>query len=318
MSSSDGGTDWSAYRGFTRAQWARLRQSMPMTLREQEVRELQGLGDVVSSDDIEQVYLPLCRLITLYVASSVGVREVTSSFLGWQFTPAPFVIGIAGSVGVGKSTVARLLRALLSRLPDNPQVDLVTTDGFLFPNAELERRGLMNRKGFPESYDLPALVAFLAAARTGTPEVEAPVYSHLAYDVVPGQVQVLKSPGILIIEGLNVLQNSYMVGGRPPRILVSDFLDFTIYVDAAQEDVRQWYIDRFMTLRRTAFRDPASYFHQYGSLPRDEAVRTAARIWDEINRPNLEQNILPTRGRARVILQKGRDHRIRGVRLRKF
>jgi type I pantothenate kinase len=308
----------SMYYEFSRHDWAELRQSMPMTLRREELGGLRGLGDVLSAGEVEEVFLPLARLISLYVRASADVHQVAGSFLGRKLTPIPFVIGIAGSVAVGKSTVSRVLRALLSRLPHRPVVDLVTTDGFLFPNAELERRDLMQRKGFPESYDLRALIGFLAAVRGGEPEVAVPVYSHLTYDLVPGMCQVVQAPDILIVEGLNVLQQTAASAGRTPTVRVSDFLDFTIYLDADAAHVRQWYIDRFLALRDGAFRDPASYFHKYSALRPDEAIGMASRIWDEINGPNLRYNISPTQSRARVILEKAEDHHVRHVRLRRF
>jgi type I pantothenate kinase len=273
---------------------------------------------VLTTGEVEEVFLPLARLISLYVRASADVQHVAASFLGRQLTPVPFVIGIAGSVAVGKSTASRVLQALLSRLPARPAVDLVTTDGFLFPNAVLEGRDLMKRKGFPESYDLRALVSFLAAVRGGQPEVAVPVYSHLTYDVVPGACQVVRRPDILIIEGLNVLQQASTAAGRVPTVRVSDFLDFTIYLDADQAHIRQWYIDRFLALRDGAFQDPASYFHKYSALTRDEAIGTAGQIWDDINGPNLRHNISPTRSRARIIMEKAEDHRVRRIRLRRF
>lgn len=308
----------SLYYEFSRHDWAELRQSMPMTLRREELGGLRGLGDVLSAGEVEEVFLPLARLISLYVRASADVQQVAASFLGRELTPIPFVIGIAGSVAVGKSTVSRVLRALLSRLPHRPVVDLVTTDGFLFPNAELERRDLMKRKGFPQSYDLRGLIGFLAAVRGGRPEVAVPVYSHLTYDLVPGACQVVREPNILIIEGLNVLQQAAAPAGRAPMVRVSDFLDFTIYLDADPAHIRQWYIDRFLALCDGAFQDPAAYFHKYSALSRGEAIGTAGRIWDEINGPNLRYNISPTRSRARVILGKAEDHHVRHVRLRRF
>ncbi|MEH1016187.1 type I pantothenate kinase [Micromonospora sp. CPCC 206060] len=307
----------SPYEDFSREEWAQLRQSTPMPLREAELRDLRGLGDVLSTDEVEQVYLPLRRLISLYLSATADVRQVTTAFLGREPVRVPYVIGIAGSVGVGKSTVARLLRALLARLPHRPTVDLITTDGFLLPNAELQRRGLMKRKGFPESYDLEALVRFLTRVRSGERWVSAPVYSHLTYDLVPGAVQTVDLPDILIVEGLNVLQHGARRRASAPTVLVSDFLDFTIYLDADQESIRRWYIERFLALVDTAFREPQSYFHRYATLSLAEATETAGRIWDEINQPNLEQNILPTRGRARLILQKDDGHLVHRIRLRR-
>jgi type I pantothenate kinase len=301
---------------FSRAQWARLRQATPMTLTHAELQELRSLGDVLPRDEVEQMYLPLQRLIGLYISASREVRQVARAFLMRESVPIPYVIGIAGSVGVGKSSIARVLRTLLSQLPQRPRVELVTTDGFLFPNAELKRRGLMQRKGFPESYDLPALVRFLARARGGERRVQAPVYSHLAYDIVPGAVQTIDTPDILIVEGLNLLQHRTARGVIAPTVLVSDFLDFTIYIHAAPEHIRQWYVDRFRMLVHSTFQDPRSHFHRYARLAPNEIAATGGRIWDEINGPNLIQNILPTHGRARLVLEKGPDHMVRRVLLR--
>ncbi len=304
------------YHDFSRAEWAALRRAAPMTLRADQLRHLEGLGDVLSLGEVEEVYLPLGRLISLHAAASRGVQQITGDFLGRPFTGVPYVIGIAGSVAVGKSTIARLLQALLAELPGRPPVELVTTDGFLYPNAELERRGLMSRKGFPESYDRRRLVSFLAAVRSGEADLRVPAYSHLVYDVQPDRAQVVSRPEILIVEGLNLLQNTARDGVS--AILVSDFLDFSIYVDADEQHIRQWYVDRFLALRLTAFSDPVSFFHRYSRLTDEEAATTAGHIWDEINYPNLVQNILPTRSRARLVLQKGADHLVRGVRLRRI
>ncbi|MET7426502.1 type I pantothenate kinase [Dactylosporangium sp. NPDC005555] len=303
------------YHDFSREQWAALRGATPMKLREDDLQNLEGLGDVLSLREVEEIYLPLCRLLSLHIAAARQVTQVTGEFLNRAKEDVPFVIGVAGSVGVGKSTIARVLQALLAELPHRPVVDLVTTDGFLYPNAVLNERGLMNRKGFPESYDRRALIGFLAAVRSGRPDLHAPTYSHVVYDTIPDRSQVLSQPAILIVEGLNILQS--VAGMAADEALVSDYLDFTIYVDADESDIREWYLHRFMLLRRTAFRDPASYFHRYAGLTTDEATATAARIWAETNHVNLVENILPTRGRARLILEKGPDHLVRRVRLRK-
>lgn len=301
----------SPYGDFERSAWAELRNSTPLTLTERDLTELQGINEQLSLDEVVAIYLPLSRLLNLYVAATQMLHQATDTFLGRPSARVPYLIGVAGSVAAGKSTTARLLQALLSRWPDHRQVDLVTTDGFLYPNAVLEERGLMNRKGFPESYDQRALLTFVAAVKSGRPEVTAPVYSHLSYDIVPGEVIVVRQPDIVIIEGLNVLQ----VGAR---LSVSDFFDFTIYVDAEEPLLKGWYVERFLRLRETAFKDPASYFKHFVELPEAEAISIAKQIWDEINGRNLRENILPTRERATLILTKGDRHRIERVRLRKL
>ncbi|GAA2078931.1 type I pantothenate kinase [Pseudolysinimonas kribbensis] len=296
-----------------RRDWAALAPSAPMQLTERDIERLRSLGDPLDLDEVAEVYVPLSRLLNLYVQGARGTRRAASEFLRHDIAPTPFVIGVAGSVAVGKSTIARLLREMLARFPDTPQVELVTTDGFLLPNAELERRGLMQRKGFPESYDRRGLVRFVSEVKSGASEVSAPVYSHLVYDIVPGQAVVVKRPDILIVEGLNVLQPA--VGGR---LAVSDLFDFTIYVDARTADIERWYVERFLRLQRGAFADPDSYFHRYADLTEGEAVARARSIWAEINGPNLEQNVLPTRGRASLVLRKDADHSVSTVLLRKL
>lgn len=300
------------YVELRREQWRELRRSTPLTLTLEEVVRLRGLGDPVDLDEVVDVYLPLSRLISLQVAARQRLYEATTAFLGEEAQEkVPFVIGIAGSVAVGKSTTARLLRTLLARWPDHPRVDLVTTDGFLYSKAELIRRGLMSRKGFPESYDRRALLRFVSEVKSGAEEARAPVYSHLAYDIVPGEEIVVRRPDILILEGLNVLQPG-------PRLAVSDLFDFSIYVDAHTEDIARWYVERFLALRGTAFADPASHFHHYAELPDEQARVEAERLWQRTNEPNLITNILPTRPRATLVLRKDADHRISRVRLRKL
>ncbi|MSO82401.1 MAG: type I pantothenate kinase [Acidobacteria bacterium] len=299
---------------FSRAQWARLRASTPLPLSEAQLRGLAGLNERVSLDEVADIYLPLSRLLNLYVGATQALHAATATFLGSGAPRVPYVIGLAGSVAVGKSTSSRILQALLSCWPSHPQVDLITTDGFLLPRRVLESRGLLERKGFPESYDVRRLVRFLADLKSGTEEVSAPVYSHLAYDVVEGESLSIRQPDIVIVEGLNVLQTGT---GRAP-MFVSDFFDFSIYVDGNEGDIEQWYIERFLTLRETVFRNPSSYFHRYAALTPDEAADTARTLWRTINLVNLRENVLPTRERAHLILEKGRDHAVRRVKLRKL
>ncbi|HBD22317.1 type I pantothenate kinase [Dietzia maris] len=304
--------DYTPYVEFDRRSWRRLRRAMPMVLTEQDLEGLRGLGEHLDLDEIAEIYLPLSRLIHLQVSARQRLFQSTNLFLGETVdAPMPFVIGVAGSVAVGKSTSARVLRALLTRWDSHPRVDLITTDGFLHPNRELQRRGLMHRKGYPESYDRRALLRFVTEVKSGAPVVRAPVYSHTKYDIVPDEFIEVRRPDILIVEGLNVLQTG-------PRLMVSDLFDFSLYVDARIEDIEQWYVERFLELRSTSFSNPNSHFAHYADLS-DQAARLAAReIWTSINRPNLVENILPTRPRATLVLRKNSDHSIQRLRLRKI
>ncbi len=308
----------SPYINFTRDEWSALRNSTPLTLTEDDLASLRGINDRISLDEVKEIYLPLSRLLNLYVAATQSLHEATHTFLGDSTAKVPYVIGIAGSVAVGKSTTARILQALLARWRNHPKVDLITTDGFLHSTAVLEARGLMQRKGFPESYDRRRLVKFVADVKSGEEEVTAPIYSHLIYDILPDQVQTFHQPDIMIVEGLNVLQTGVGSAEQASPVFVSDYFDFSIYVDADEEHAKHWYVERFLTLRRTAFRDPVSYFHRYARLSDTEARQTALKIWEEINGPNLRENILPTRNRAHLILEKGLDHSIQQVKLRKL
>lgn len=306
------------YVDFTRAAWSALRASTPLPLSEEDLATLRGLGEPMPMREVEEVYLPLSRLLNLRFAATRELHAVTETFLGHLHAGAPYVIGLAGSVAVGKSTIARMLQQLLGRWPDHPRVDLITTDGFLFPNATLEARGLMARKGFPESYDVRALIEFLAELKSGAPEVRAPRYSHLTYDILPDEEIILRSPDVVIVEGVNVLQTPSRRGRAEASLVVSDFFDFSIYVDAAEDDLERWYIDRLVLLRETSLHDPRSYFHfltEYSV----EATRGFARsVWEQVNLVNLRENILPTRGRAHLVLEKGADHVVNRVRLRKL
>jgi type I pantothenate kinase len=300
-----------------RDEWAALRAATPMTLRQADLDKLRGINERIDLDEVSAIYLPLSRLLNLYVSASQDLARVSSTFLGTIAPRVPYVIGVAGSVAVGKSTFARILQALLARWPDHPRVDLVTTDGFLYPNQVLLDRGLMQRKGFPESYDTRSLLAFLREVKSGNAVVRAPVYSHIVYDIVPGEEIVIRRPDIVILEGLNVLQVGNPSGGTANEF-VSDYFDFSIYLDADEADVRSWYVERFLTFRGTVFQDPQSYFRHFAGLTEEEAVATATGIWEEINGRNLVENIEPTRERASLILFKESDHRVSEVRLHKL
>lgn len=308
----------SPYRAFTNEEWATLRADTPMTLTNVDLERIKSLHEPISMEEVEEIYLPLSRLLSYYVEFAKGLNNATQHFLGTNEPKTPFIIGVAGSVSVGKSTTARLLQALLSRWPASPKVDLVTTDGFLLPNAVLNAEGLMQRKGFPESYDRTAILQFLTDIKTGKRNVRAPVYSHFYYDVMPDEGVVIDQPDILILEGLNVLQTGLLPTDGKAIPFVSDFFDFSIYIDAEEDMLHRWYIERFKRLRETAFRDPGSYFHRYSTLTDEEAEETANRLWTTINLVNLRENIFPTRPRADLVLGKDETHAIKTVLLRKL
>ena len=319
MSADEDDDGLSPYRTFPRDEWAKLRADAPMTLTADEVVQLQSLNDPISLDEVAAIYLPLSRLLSLYVAATQGLFKATQRFLlAEKEQKVPYIIGVAGSVAVGKSTTARVLKALLARWPNTPKVDLVTTDGFLLPNAELTRLNLMERKGFPESYDTGKLLHFLADIKAGKRNVKAPLYSHLVYDVVPGEETTVDRPDILIVEGLNVLQPARLPKDGEAIPFVSDFFNFSIYMDAEPKLIEDWYVNRFLRLRHTAFRDPLSYFRRYAELPEAEAIGIAEGLWNRINLLNLQENIIPTRQRASLILKKGASHRIETVALRRL
>lgn len=307
------GTESGRYLTFTRDEWAMLRAATPLTLRQADLDELRGINERIDLDEVATVYLSLTRLLNLYVSATQNLQKVSSTFLGTMSSKVPYVIGVAGSVAVGKSTFARILQALLARWPDHPKVGLITTDGFLYPNRVLEQRGIMNRKGFPESYDTKRLLQFLRELKSGATVVTAPIYSHVVYDIIDGDEVTIAQPDILILEGLNVLQV-----GTEANEFVSDYFDFSIYIDAVETDIEEWYVQRFLTLRDTVFQDPNSFFRHYADLTHDQALETARYIWREINGRNLRENIAPTRDRASLTLRKGADHRVTEVQLRRL
>lgn len=309
----------SPYISFTRENWETLRMSTPLTISEEDLAKMRGINEQISLEEVAKIYLPLSRLLNLYVLETRRLYEVTNTFLGTLQKKVPYIIGIAGSVAVGKSTTARIIQSLLASWPTQPRVSLVTTDGFLYPNKLLEEQGIMKRKGFPESYDVRRIIEFLREVKSGCMETKVPVYSHLSYDIIPGQYQLVDQPDILIVEGVNVLQTfQNRKNNGKPYVFISDFFDFTIYVHAEEKDIKRWYIERFQTLRRTAFQDKTSYFHQYTKLSEDEAANFAEEVWKEINAVNLKENIYPTINRARLIIEKRYDHSVQNIMLRKL
>ena len=303
---------------FSREEWGRLRHNTSLSLSEDDVRKMRRIAGHLSLEEATEVYLPLSWLLNLHVSTTQDLYRRAHAFLGKQAAEVPYVVGVAGSVAVGKSTVAQMVQALISRWPGSPKVELVSTDGFLYPNHVLRSRGLMDRKGFPESYDLPLLLRFLADLKAGRPELSVPIHSHLTYDILPDQAQRIRRPNVLVVEGLNMLEAGLPEPSDGHRVFVSDYVDFSIYVDAKERYIKGWYLNRFLGLREEALGDNSAYFHQFSHLSMEEAEQRALRVWDEIDHPNLKENIEPTKDRARLVLEKGPDHSVRSVRLRKL